>query len=94
MAITYHYDQKIKLKVKFRDENGALANPTTAVLTVKAPNGIETTPAVSNDGTGLRSAIVTANQEGTWHWRWTGTGGTVDGAVDEGFFHVEKTQFF
>lgn len=94
MARTYKYNQKVKLKVKFRDEDGNLADPSSVSLTVKDPAGADTTPSITNDGTGLRSAIVTGNAEGTWHWRWVGTGGTVDGAVDEGIFHISKTPFF
>lgn len=49
---------------------------TAAILTVYAPDGTTTTPAVAGGGTGTLTAPVTYDQAGWWRLKWavTGTG--------------------
>lgn len=61
----------------------------TVTLTVKAPDGTTSTPAVSHDGTGQYSATVEMTAAGPWQYRWVATG-TVK-AADEGLISVRRS---
>lgn len=76
--------QTVKLSAEFRVDN-VLTDPSTAVLTVEDPSGNESTPSVSDDGTGLRSATVVLDEEGYWKYKWVGTGSAA--GVKEGTFY-------
>lgn len=71
-------------------------DPTTVVLTYRAPSGTTTTltyltdAAVVKDGTGVYHADIVASTAGIWSWRWVGTGAAA--GVDEGSFSVEPSQ--
>lgn len=75
----------IELRTTFTVD-GVPTNPTAVTLTVRAPDGTTTTPTPANTATGVYEATVSADQAGTWIYRWQGTG-TVVGA-DEGTFYV------
>ena len=72
MAAPYIVTTQIRTTATFRTLAGALSN-TTAVCSVKAPNGTITTPSVTNDSTGMYSADVTLDQAGTWYIEWQGS---------------------
>lgn len=57
--------------------DGVLTN-ATVTLTVTNPNGVETTPAVTNDGTGLYSSSFLLSLAGLWTWVWEASGTVVD----------------
>jgi len=68
----------------FRTLAGALSN-TTAVCTVKAPDGTISTPGVTNDSIGVYHADVTLDQVGTWYVEWQGSGTVIAaGDLNEG----------
>jgi len=62
----------IRTTATFRTVAGVLSN-TTAVCTVKAPDGTTSAPSVTNDSTGVYHADVTLDQAGTWYIEWQGT---------------------
>ena len=58
----------------------------TVALTVTAPDGTVTTPAVSHTGLGAYEANVPVNQAGRWSYAWTASGAATD--VERGVFTV------
>ena len=72
MSAPYIVTTQIRTTATFRTLAGALSN-TTAVCSVKAPNGTISTPSVTNDSTGVYSADVTLDQAGTWYIEWQGS---------------------
>lgn len=70
---------------------GTAANPTTTVITVRAPDGTESTPAVSNPSTGSEQAQVSLTLAGEWLWRAVGTGAVQ--AAGQGAFYVTPNSF-
>ena len=83
-----HVGDRPRLSVIFT-VGGTNTDPTTISLTVQDPTGTNTsytTGDVTKASTGSYYKDVTVNIEGTWAWRWAGTGSVI--AADEGFFHV------
>lgn len=80
MSAPYIVTTQIRTTATFRTLLGALSN-TTAVCSVKAPDGTVSTPSVTNDSTGVYHADVTLDQAGTWYVEWQGSG-TVIAASD------------
>ena len=81
---------RVRITATFTDLAGAVADPTTVALTVKAPDGTLTSPSNSKDSTGVYHADVNPDASGTWWYRWTGTGALV--AAEEGTFSVRQRQ--
>ena len=70
--------------------DGVLTDPSAAVLFIKRPvTGDTITPAVSDDGTGLRSATYLVDEVGYWKYKWV-MAGTAAG-VAEGSFYVSSS---
>lgn len=69
----------------FKDTSGTLVDPSTVDLTVRDPDGTETTPAVANPSVGVYTATVTFDEAGIWRWRW-------EGATEEGTVAVECSE--
>jgi hypothetical protein len=76
----------------FRDVDGALVDPNPVTLTVRAPAGTLTAPAITHPSLGEYRAEaeipVAAPSAGVWRWRWYGAGV----AADEGAFMVTANQ--
>jgi hypothetical protein len=55
-------------------ENGVLVlkDPTSVVVTVEDPDGAQTSPAVTNESTGVYSITFTLTQAGRWHYQFVG----------------------
>lgn len=61
----------VVLSTQARDVNGDLVpGGSAAMLTVTAPDGTVTVPVVTDDGSGTFTATLTADQKGTWLYRW------------------------
>lgn len=84
---TYDVGDLVRLTGTFRNSSDALTN-TTAVCTVRKPDGTASTPSVTNGSTGVYTVDVTLDQEGHWFYRWAGTGDVV--AAEEGEFYVRR----
>jgi hypothetical protein len=87
---TYDHEANVRLDAGFTNESGGAADPTTVVCTVEAPSGSTSTPAVTHDGLGAYHAFVIANEPGTWHYAFEGSGALV--ARSEWRFLVRQPQ--
>ena len=72
MTLPYIVTTQIRSTATFRTLAGALSN-TTAVCSVKAPDGTTSAPAVVNDSTGVYHADITLDSAGTWYIEWQGS---------------------
>lgn len=78
-----------RITASFRNIAGTLANPTSVVLTVLAPDGTTTTPTPVNDSAGVYHYDVTLDQAGVWRWGWDGDG-TID-VASQGDVYVARS---
>lgn len=83
--MTYVLGQRARLQTTVQDTAG-VATDATVVLTMTAPDGTVTAPAVSHGATGVYYADVTFDQAGDWLRVWS-TSGTVV-SVDSDQVHV------
>jgi len=92
MTDTYTPNTIVQLTATFTAvASGADVNPTTVVFTVRAPDGTQTTPSVSNPSTGIYTTSVTVTEAGVWAWRAKGTGAAT--AQQDGQFIVTPNTF-
>lgn len=95
---TYDVGDLARLQAQFADENNAATDPTTVTLKVRAPGGTVTTYVYETDeevvkvSTGRFRAEIPVTAEGTWHYRWEGTGDVT--AAGEKQFNVRETVFY
>lgn len=94
---TFKIGQKPTLRATFKDEDGALTDPTDVTFKVRQPDGTETSyttaDGVTNDSVGVWSFPMPnpLDAEGRWYWRAVGTGAVV--AADEDHFIVDGSAF-
>jgi hypothetical protein len=69
----YDIGDVVRLTATFSNAAGAPTD-TTAVLTVKKPDGTSSTPAVTHGTRGVYSSDVPIDQPGVWSYRFVGTG--------------------
>ena len=75
MAINaYVRGQLVRVAAVFTNSAGTAVDPTTVTVRVRAPSGTVTTPAATKDSVGNYHVDIDANTEGTWHYRFEGTG--------------------
>lgn len=79
---------QIRLSVAFTDLAGTAADPTTVVCTVRKPDNTTSTPSVTNDSTGAYHSDLTLDLDGSWYFRFAGTGALV--VAEEGTFVVSR----
>jgi hypothetical protein len=85
--MSYYIGSLVRLSVVFTDLNAVLADPTTVVLTVIAPDRTVTTPGpVVHDSTGNYHFDLQITQAGTWNYEWVAVGALV--AVKPGTLEV------
>jgi hypothetical protein len=77
------------IAITFADLNGTPTNPSTVVLTIQAPDGTQTTPGTTNDGSGLYHYDLAVAQSGIYRFKWVGTGAI--NAVEEGEIAVKES---
>lgn len=70
---------------------GVPTNPTTVVLTIRAPDGTQTTPATTNPSVGVFQANVIPTQGGIWRAHWKGSGAVTAEEYDS--FEVAYSPF-
>jgi len=80
--VTYVQGQRARLSTTVTDESGGVTD-ATVTLTMTAPDGTISTPAVTHDGTGLYHADVTFDQAGDWLKLWSASGAVVAPDVDQ-----------
>ena len=79
----YDVGDAVQLATSVTDVNGAAIDASMALLVTK-PDGSTTAPTIVHPGTGSYTATLTADQAGTWLYRWTASGAVT--AVDSGQF--------
>lgn len=70
--MAYVVTTQVRITAEVRDLAGALTN-TALVCTVEDPAGVETTPTVANDSTGVYHVDLTLNQAGRWKVEFQGS---------------------
>jgi hypothetical protein len=96
----YHVGDLVRLTATFTNAAGSATDPTTVTCLVKLRHvhGAATQSytyaggTVIKDATGVYHVDVSPTTEGTWDYRWIGTG-TVQ-AADEGAFRVPESYFY
>lgn len=86
MPTAWDIGERARLTYTLRDVDNALANGTVT-LTVTAPDGTQSTPAVTNVSTGIYRADVDLDQAGRWVYRWASTGAVIN--AEDGYLVVE-----
>ena len=81
-----------RLKATFRDDAGALKNPTTVVATLREPDGTISTPAVSNPSVGVHTVDLIFTQTGRHLLKFKGTGAVVSAQEIEFYVKVENAK--
>ena len=71
---TYDVGDTRTLTGTFHNAAGALADPTAVTLTVRKPDGTESTPTATHASTGVYTYALTFDQSGVWRYRFAGTG--------------------
>lgn len=93
---TYAPGAGVDLYFYFRDENGALADPSAATFEVEKADGAVQSfdlAAATHDSLGVyRLRVVVDNTPGRWYYRGVGTGNLVCATLDQSFY-VEATRF-
>jgi hypothetical protein len=69
--------------------NGVLTAPSSVTLTVTSPTNVTTTPATTSPSTGVYTADITCDEDGTWQYLWVGTGTATD--AQAGTWQVVET---
>jgi hypothetical protein len=95
MAKPWYVGDVAKVSVTFT-VSGVATDPSTIELSVQSPSGTTTTysyaaTSVTKASTGSYYKNVTLDAEGTWYWRWKGTGNAT--AADEGEIVVKPSVF-
>jgi hypothetical protein len=88
----YDYGDGIRATCTFKDILGVIASPTAVAVKIKDPAGTVTTPAATNDATGVYHVDLTLNVEGKWHIRFEGTGTVI--AAQEVQIKVRDSAFY
>lgn len=103
MANEYDIGDAVELYIEpaFKNSAGVTKDPTSIVLKVERPDGTLKTPTVPTHVGAVDSGLYTYTfklegadaKEGTWHYRYEGTGNGVDTAAEQAFY-VRRSQFY
>lgn len=94
MAIPRQYvnGSKVTVRAVFRDDDGALFDPTVVIAKYATPANAVTSltypTTIVKDAVGLYHLDITVNRAGDWRYRWQG-----DDAAVEGRFRVKPSIF-
>lgn len=95
----YYVNSPLRLTVNFQDDDGDDTDPTTVLIKVMSPSGVETSYTYLTDDevqqvdAGDYTADITPDEAGRWRYRWetTGSGTTL---AEEGDFLVQYSAFY
>jgi len=94
-APAYDIGDVVRFTGTFTNVSGTVTDPTTVTLSIKSPSAITSYTyaggAVTKSGTGVYYKDVSLDAQGTWYWRWVGTGAVATAA--EGFVVVRDSEF-
>jgi hypothetical protein len=88
---TYTVGDTVHLAITVTPRGSSVPTDTTMALTVTAPDGTITAPAINHDGTGQYSADVPTAMSGYYSWSWVGSGAVV--VRDIGQVYVQGAGF-
>lgn len=96
----FAHGEKVRARITYTDpDNGALTDPSSVSVVVRAPSGTSTTyvygvdAACSKVSTGVYQVVITLSEVGTYKWKWTGSA-TEKTAVDYDECDSEKEAGF
>jgi hypothetical protein len=87
----YDIGTAVTLTATFRNDDGALADPTAVTITVKKPSGttdVYTGGALTHPSTGVYEVVVTPTESGNWRWKAVGTGAVT--VAEQDVFQVAR----
>jgi hypothetical protein len=83
----YFIGNIVRLTAEFKNEAGAAADPTTVILQIKKPDGVnESNITPTNTAVGAYQHDYTPATGGKYFYKFVGTGGVT--AADEDFFII------
>lgn len=86
---SYALGTVVRITGTFRNASGEPTDPTARTLRVQAPDGTVTSHTdATSSATGVWIKDITPTQEGTYQYRWTGTGAVA--AEDENSFRIRQ----
>lgn len=96
MANSYPKGKTIRISGAYA-VSGVATDPTTAVLAIETPAGVETTytyaaGTVTKASTGNFYKDIVLSESGYYKYRWTGTGAVAD-VDDDVYIYVKETVF-
>ena len=98
MTTTYDYGDQVRVTCTFTNLAGSAADPTGITFKWRTPAGTTSSYVYGTDAelvksaTGIYYVDLTLNVEGTWYYRFEGTGALV--AADEGHLLVKDSAFY
>lgn len=99
MTVYNYYDvgDLVHITADFTNQAGSPTDPTAVICKIKTPGGTVTTytygtdPEIVKDSVGSYHLDHIATQEGTYKYRWEGTGAVQ--AAEDGRFYVDDSDF-
>jgi hypothetical protein len=97
MATAYDIGDVVELEATFTNTSGGGVDPTAVKLTVRQPDGTETTytygvdSGVTSPSAGLYRFSLSLTAAGRWYYRWQGIG--LAAAAEFTEFRVRETPF-
>ncbi len=89
---SFDIGDKERFKATFKDDAGALKNPTTVVATLREPDGAISTPTVTNQSVGVHTIDHTMAKTGRHFLGFKGTGVVVSSQEIEFYVKVENAK--
>ena len=86
----YDIGDMVKVTGTFRDSDEVLVDPAGVECHVESPDGVVTSPTVTNPSVGVYDAIVEPDSAGDWWFAFDGEGGVQ--ASEERRFVVRERQ--
>lgn len=97
MANQYHVGDLVRCTGSFKNSAGASTDPSGVTAKIKTPAGTTITyiygvdAQLVKESTGVYYVDVSATTNGTWYYRFAGTG--TGQSADENYFRVVDSQF-
>ena len=94
----YTYGERVRGTLTITDFVGDPIDPTTLKFYLLKPTDVTATeyiygtdPEIVNDGVGVYHFDIDTDEEGTWRYRWVGSGNIA--TAKEGMFYVDDSPF-
>lgn len=90
---TYDIGTESQFSGTFKDETGALVDPSSVLIRIKSPNGAVGVFSPTRASIGVYTYNVTLDQYGYWYYRFEGTGSLVVAGDNSVFVMNSQTLF-